>query len=306
MKSSLVILALVSSVLTATTANAGLVSKWSVGVNAIFDTSTVVWDLRLSDGPGVGPYDVVSNTSLRWGTGTPNSDEQSGLDITNPAGATTVDTNGPAVPNVSVTHFNQPIVAPSIHLDSVDLISTLTLKPLVPDQPELGSFDLTFTIHFQETPNADSPCQNGLPGSDPLNANGCGDIFVIGQDALNFEFFYDTDGAGGDDPMKYYISFFEQTNRLNPLPAAACSSYNTDRWSPQSGLRPSAWRFASASGPKFLGRLWWSRITSCRQPSQVGHQANIFLTCPIASASASMSSRVLYIANDARAVAGMP
>jgi len=35
----------------------------------------------------------------------------------------------------------------------------------------------------------------------------------------------------------------------------------TSNWSPQSGFRPSAWAFASASVRKFLGVLLWSRIT---------------------------------------------
>jgi len=58
-----------------------------------------------------------------------------------------------------------------------------------------------------------------------VNVNGCADIFVIDQNALNFGFMYDTDGAGGDDPIQYFISFFGFIGGLNPLPSrVACTA----------------------------------------------------------------------------------
>ena len=57
-----------------------------------------------------------------------------------------------------------------------------------------------------------------------VNVNGCADIFVLDQTALNFPFFYDLDGAGGLPGHTYYISFFELTNGLNPLSNASCAS----------------------------------------------------------------------------------
>ena len=78
-------------------------------------------------------------------------------------------------------------------------------------------------------------CSNGTPnggtggvcadGGTPgvgINAAGCADIFVISNEAINFPFLYDTDGAGGDDPVLYFVSFF--ANGFNTLSNAACLS----------------------------------------------------------------------------------
>ena len=52
-----------------------------------------------------------------------------------------------------------------------------------------------------------------------------------------------------------------------PVKRASCTvpsatfTWST-RWSPQSGLSPSAEAVAPSSGPKFRGRLPWSRMTS--------------------------------------------
>jgi hypothetical protein len=84
-----------------------------------------------------------------------------------------------------------------------------------------------FGIDFLETPNAGTNgvcADGGIPNVGPLNGNGCADIFVINQNSLNFPFLYDTDGEGGDAPQQYFISFFELTSGLNPLPTAACLS----------------------------------------------------------------------------------
>ena len=55
--------------------------------------------------------------------------------------------------------------------------------------------------------------------------NGCADIYVTDVNSLNFLFYYDLDGAGSIyNPQQYFISFFEQTNGLNPLPVAACNA----------------------------------------------------------------------------------
>jgi hypothetical protein len=123
---------------------------------------------------------------------------------------------------MSVTHRNQPITGTS--LEEVTLRSTLTLTPNVPSLPGLPSASLDFLIDFYETPNGDNPCADGGANGSGVNNNGCADIFVIDQQSLNFPFFYDTDGAGGDAPVQYFISFFELTGGLNPLPVAACNS----------------------------------------------------------------------------------
>jgi hypothetical protein len=196
--------------LAACNASAGLVTQWTVDVNTIFDTTSVL----------PAGVTVVNNQSLRWGTSTGSG--QSGLDITNSPSSTTVFTDGAAVANVSVTHLNRPITG--ISLDSVNILSTLTLTPFVPSLPGLPSQTITFGVNFEETTNAASPCADGGANGVGVNVNGCADIFVIDKNALNFGFLYDTDGAGGDAALQYFISFFELTSGLNPLPDAACGA----------------------------------------------------------------------------------
>lgn len=191
----------------------GIVDVWTVGVSGAFLQASIV--------PGTVTF--VNGQSLRWGTDIGNG--QSGLDITN-LPAANVTTNGAAVPNTSVTHINQPIQAPS--LTSVILESTLTLTPFSPPSAGFPPVSIQFQINFLETPNAGGAggacAGGGTSGVGTLNGDGCADIFVIDQEALNFPFWYDLDGAGPLQDQKYFISFFEATSGLNPLPVVACNS----------------------------------------------------------------------------------
>jgi hypothetical protein len=193
---------------------ATIVTQWGVGVVGNFLCETAVY-------VGTGTDDPTCTTiQMRWGNSTGFG--RSGLDIANPSGPTTVLTNGPAVPNMAVTHVNQPITG--ITLDKVTLRSTLTLTPQLPPGTGSGPLNLDFVIDFLETPN-DPPgnpgtCADGTTEGTGLNFNGCADIFVIDQASLNFPFFYDT----GDGAVQYFISFFEQTGGLTPLPAPACAA----------------------------------------------------------------------------------
>jgi hypothetical protein len=213
MKKAVVFLSLILCIYAVPLAQAELVTVWSVDVVASFDEDSLQWD------GGTGTF--VDATHLLWGTDIGNG--QSGLTINNPT-TTQISTNGAAVDNVSLTAANNPITGAS--LESVLLASTLTLTPFLPALPGLPPAVLTFQINYLETPN--SPqfgiCADGTINGVGLNSNGCADIFAIDQDALNFPFQYDTDGDGGEDALTYYISFFENTNGLNPLSAAACSA----------------------------------------------------------------------------------
>lgn len=216
LRSGLLALAAASSLMAAPVARAdmitGIVDTWTLGVVGAFDCTTAAFT------PGASGTSCAAQ-AMHWGTSTGSG--QSGLSIANlPAGS--VNTNGPSVANTSVTHTNQPITGNS--LDSVVLDSTLTLTPLVPSKPTLGSVTLHFTIDFQETPNGDNPCAGGGANGVGVNINGCADIFAISANALNFPFYYDLDGAGPLQNQLYYISFFEQTSGLNPLPAVACAA----------------------------------------------------------------------------------
>jgi len=206
------------SALVAGSANAGIINQWTVGVDAVFLPGSIV----ATDGAPGSVAISNGDRTLRWGDSTGYG--QSGLDITN-SPVNTVVTTGvgvslPPVANISVTHTNQPITGDS--LDKVTLRSTLTLTPFDPPLGGLPSTSLDFLIDFFETPNGDNPCANGGAHGVGVNANGCGDIFVIGTSALNFPFYYDTDGAAGDDPQQYFISFVETSSGLNALSDAAC------------------------------------------------------------------------------------
>ncbi|MGQ9861481.1 MAG: THxN family PEP-CTERM protein [Thiobacillaceae bacterium] len=212
--------AAVSGALVATpAAQAGIVTQWSVDVNGEFLCSTAVFT-------GLGGN--CTPLSMNWGTSTGSG--QSGIDITNPGAPTTVFTNGPAVANMAVTHRNRPITGTS--LDRVTLRSALVLTPLAPPGTGSGPLNLDFVIDFLETPNAANPCADGGANGVGANSAGCADIFVIDQASLNFPFTYDT----GDGVLQqYFISFFEQTGGLQPLPSAACTAVGVS--SPCLGFR---------------------------------------------------------------------
>lgn len=188
-------------------AEAALVTTWNVDVNAVFDVSSIL---------PVSGITVNSPTSLSWGTG-----GRSGLDLGNTPSNVNVNTNGAAGANLTITHRNQPITGTT--LQAVDILSTLTLTPVAPPGASLAPAVMTFGVKFLETPNAGA-CPNGIPNGTGVNINGCADIFVIDQSALNFPFSYDSDGAGGDPALTYFISFFELSSGLNPLPTAACQA----------------------------------------------------------------------------------
>jgi len=195
----------------------GIIDIWNVNVSSVFDTTTVCNDLGNCNTATNGITETT--TSLSWGTG-----GVSGIDIAPSVSNANVNTNGAAVPNISITHRNQPITGRT--LGSVDLVSTLTLTPFDPAAPGLPAVPFIFKIHFAETDNDPRPglCADGGVYGSGVNINGCADIFVTDAKSLNFSFFYDLDGAGALPDKEYFISFFEATSGLNSLPAAACGA----------------------------------------------------------------------------------
>lgn len=204
------------AMITTSAANAAIVTQWNVGVDSTFDPASVI------DSNGGTPGDVtISNgdRTLRWG-----DSDQSGLDITNSPVSTTVDTSiipslFPPVGNIFITHTNEPIQGTT--LDKVTLQNEITLQALAPLGSTQPPVTLSFLIEFQETPNNDEPCADGGANGEGVNIDGCGDIFVMGADALNFSFTYDS-GDGND--QEYFISFVEVTGGLQSLSAEACMS----------------------------------------------------------------------------------
>ncbi len=236
-----VISALLAAALVAPLANATMVSQWTVGTWTRFNLSPIVIPGPLPGDPpvaipGVNPgcdnsnpngMNCISDQSLRWGEPT-GAGGKSGLDITNggssgsPYLSTPVYTNGLGADNVVITHYNQPIYAPS--LDSVTILSTLYLTPVTPAGSTVGPIGpVTFAINFEETDNGANPCANGQANNQGVNINGCADIFVIDKQALNFAFqFTDPDDLSPTPVVRtYYLSFFERTGGFQPLQGPA-------------------------------------------------------------------------------------
>jgi len=219
-------------------AQAAYITQWTVGVDTYFDTTSVLPTADIT---------VVNDKTLNWGTG-----GTSGLDILNSPTSSNVTTsintppeNAP-VPNVSIRHRNQPITGTT--LESVDILSQLTLTPISPiNGALLGPVTQTFKVSFLETPNGANPCADGGANGSGINSAGCADIFVIDKDSLNFAFQYASlvdDGMGGlmfsSDPNEtttYFISFLEVTQGLNPLPQTACNAVLDASTDPCLGFR---------------------------------------------------------------------
>lgn len=197
----------------------GIVDIWNVKVDTVFDTTTICDTNNKCTQPN--GITVTNNQSLRWGESTGQG--RSGLDISDSPSSQNVNTNGAAVPNVSITHLNRPVTGTS--LKSLDILSTLTLTPVAPPDLGLPATTLTFKVYFAETPNGANPCADGSTNGVGINSNGCADIYVTDANSLNFPFYYDLDGASGSLPNQlYYISFFEASSGLNALPSGACSA----------------------------------------------------------------------------------
>lgn len=200
-------------------AQAAVVTVWDVTDTATFVPASVS---PVCAAPSC-PVLSAGNTSLRWGT--PASvDGQSGLDILNPPGVVPAPL-GVLTPTIDIVHLNHPIFDTT--LSTVDILAVLQLTPNTPALPGLPPGDILFKVKFLETPNAGNGagiCADGGAVGVGINAAGCADIFVIDNEEANFFFYYDTDGAGGDDPVLYSVSFFEMTSGFNTLPNAACLS----------------------------------------------------------------------------------
>lgn len=199
----------------------GVVDQWTVDVYTIFDTKTVQ------------TIDVTSTPSeLRWGNNNLGNGF-SGLVITNSPSTKTVNTNGPAVENISITHENRTMQdqAGDSVLQSVTILSSLALTPLVPVGGKLDFGIAPFYVRFNETPNEpmlrnppSNFCADGGEQGTGINNPGCADIFVTNTDGMMIDFPYDLDGAGPLPLRWYHFSFSEVTQGLNTLSPEACLS----------------------------------------------------------------------------------
>lgn len=196
----------------------GLVDQWTVTVDAVFTawSPTPAW-------PNGGVTASADKKTLNWpaSTGTHSSLVIGPQVVSTPVN--TGDLNG--VSSITVTHNNFPINGNS--LTDATLRSTMTLQPLSPSASALPSQFLDFDIKFTETTNNLSPCPGTGANNTGVNSNGCADIFVISRDSINFAFQYPLFSGDGNPtgPLHtYYVSFLEETQGLNVLPAATCTA----------------------------------------------------------------------------------
>lgn len=153
---------------------------------------------------------VPNSTLLEWGTGTsgPSSFEISPASL---LGA--VVTNGPAVPDITLIHENNPIALNDVTLATATLLGTLVLTPILP--PGASVFrapDAVLNITFKETPNL-TPC--GFP-----TTSVCDDIFVVtNSPALAFNF--SLPDPGFDD---YIYTVTVGATGLGVLDDASCTA----------------------------------------------------------------------------------
>lgn len=207
--------ALAISALSIGTAHAVLVTQWNYTNEAGFTD----WapDATVT---GSGDSGDILNlpTTLSWGT-----NNESSLVADSPTSGT-VFTNGAPADGVPLIHNNFPI-ALGISLESATLSSVLTLTPIAPNPPYDGSGPglqaptIEFDILFSETENnpASGICADGSQLSDPANAAGCQDIFVLSNpDSLGSSIPFTFDG------IDYLITIGGEG--LGPLSAEACAA----------------------------------------------------------------------------------
>lgn len=193
-------------------AQAAIITDWTY-------TLTSIWTAAAPGGVTLTP------SLLSWGTSTGSG--QSSLGITNAPANSAVQTfiggGSPppafAVLGTTLTHTNRPITGTS--LSSATLQATLNLTAQLP-APVGSPFALpalNYNILFEETPNA-TPCAATSPPGNP-----CNDIFVQTTGLLNQSFSYDSDGAGGDAPVTYFVNIFPSAaGTLGQLPANVCAA----------------------------------------------------------------------------------
>ena len=194
-------------------AHAGIVTSWTA-------SDVAKW---ISASPGVS----LTPSVLKWGTDIGNG--QSSLTITNPGGTQVVTTYigggspPPAftAPGSSLTHHNVPIT--NSPMTGATLEDSLTLMgPLTPSGSGSGPGTLPvidFNIAFLETTNA-TPCAAASPPNNP-----CNDIFVLLGGFFNQTFSYDSDGAGIDPAVTYFVNIFPTSGGvLQILSNSACAA----------------------------------------------------------------------------------
>lgn len=193
-------------VLSVPTASADFIEQWAYTGRAGFIDFTPGSVDALLPGSLLG-----LPTRLEWGVPANTEGLRSALQVTGPVSGVVI-TNGPAVPDVTITHEDRGIAQetqiPDLGaLTGATILAHLELTPLVPPASALPPFSVPFHIAFHETFNT-TPC--AFP-----SASVCDDVFVLlnpTSQSLSFL---------GPQGINYTIT--QNVAGLGPLPAGACS-----------------------------------------------------------------------------------
>jgi len=203
----------------ASASQAALENSWNYTLELNWITSSVVFN------PGNGPNDpnhpgstTVSEHLLSWGALggnylVPDTDpgkNHSALEITDPSVSGTIVTNGASVAANMFTHYNSPIWSLYPDLAKAQLSVSIALTSL--DGAAFFKIDRVFEVNFKETPNTGLQCGYGLCDND---------IFAIVSIAPTLDNLTSSFTFGG---YEYTFNYFETTNNLKPLAAAACEA----------------------------------------------------------------------------------
>ncbi|MFT3963914.1 THxN family PEP-CTERM protein [Propionivibrio sp.] len=194
-----------------------IVTNWDYSVASLFTAASYT-------GSG-GATSTLPTLSLSWGIPSNPGGQQSSLVVGGSPATGNIDTYLGSTPpqtapylgfSTSLTHNNNVIQSGSTSLVSAILTNTVTLDPVIPDNPALPDQIIPFTIAFTETPNTSGTCAATSPPGNP-----CNDIFVLTSGLLNQSFDYD-DGTG---LSTYYVNIFPVTGGvLSVLSNSACAA----------------------------------------------------------------------------------
>lgn len=206
-----------TSLLLASAPASAIVTNWDYSVASLFTAATYT-------GTG-GSTAVLPSSTLHWGIPNVSGGQQSSLVVGGSPATGNIDTYLGSTPpqdppylgfSTSLTHNNNVIQSGSTSLLTAILTNTVTLDPVVPDNPALPDQVIPFTIAFTETPNTSGTCAANSPPDNP-----CNDIFVLTSGLLNQTFDYD-DGTGLGT---YFVNIFPVTGGvlsiLSPTECAA-------------------------------------------------------------------------------------
>ncbi|MCL2161478.1 MAG: THxN family PEP-CTERM protein [Betaproteobacteria bacterium] len=208
----------------ASASQAAIEDTWVYTLNLQWDTSSVHFrpDAGAVGYPG---GTTITDTLLSWGAleGSYKGDNvkldeddadyarnRSALEITTSYASGTITTNGGSVAANMFTHYNNPIwsVYPSLELARL----TVSVDLGIPGIGSLYPISRSFEVHFKETPNTGLQCGYGLCDDD---------IFAIISVAPTLDNLTSSFEYNG---IEYTFNYFESTDYLKPLSAAACQA----------------------------------------------------------------------------------